>query len=65
MEGASLGIGPALYAQSEVSEQRHNVGAGASHNICCLGRHKRLLFGNGKFAFFVTSKPTINRSSKP
>ena len=65
VEGASLKVEPALlYAQVEVLGQRHSLDADANHNICCLGRCKRLPFGNGKL-LFVTSKPTITRSNKP
>lgn len=61
VEGASLKVEPVLYAQLEVLGQRHSLGADANHNICCLGRCKRLPSGNGKL-LFVTSKPTITRS---
>ena len=63
MEGTSLMRQPALYAQLEVSGQRHSSGTNAHHNIAALADRRDDFFGNGDLLFFVASKSTANRSN--
>lgn len=60
MEGTSLMGQPALYAQLEVSGQRHSSGTNAHHSIATLADRRDDFFGNGDLLFLsLQSQPQI------